>query len=69
MKTTSYAQKNKLQKNLTILFFLIIPLFYLLYLAVYPVAMMLYYSFTDWKGSATPLTFVGLNNYIRGVNY
>lgn len=62
---TSYAQRNKHQKNLTILFFLIIPLFYLLYLAVYPVTMMLYYSFTDWKGSATPFEFVGLNNYIR----
>lgn len=64
----SYAKRNQTQKNRTIVLFLIIPLFYLIYLAGYPVLMMLIYSFTDWKGSATPYNFVGLQNYIRIFN-
>ncbi len=59
------GKKREQQKRRTIVLFLIIPLFFLLYFTIYPIAKMLFYSLTDWKGSASPYQFVGFSNYLN----
>lgn len=62
-KTGNMAAKRQREKNKIIILFLIVPLLFLIYFTIYPVATMLIYSFTDWKGSSTPFNFVGFRNY------
>ncbi|MDE6388225.1 MAG: sugar ABC transporter permease [Lachnospiraceae bacterium] len=59
------AAKRQREKNKIIIAFLIVPLLFLLYFTVYPVVTMLLYSFTDWKGSATPFSVLGVKNYVE----
>lgn len=56
--------KYNRNKKYLIISFLFIPLLFLMYFTVYPIFMMFIYSFTDWKGSSTPFSFVALKNYI-----
>jgi len=61
----SYVSKRNREKNKLLFLFLFIPLIFLIYFTVYPVVTMLFYSFTDWKGSITKTNFVGFSNYIE----
>ena len=61
---TKNGLKYNRNRRILIICFLSIPLAFLIYFTVYPVFMMLMYSFTDWKGSATPFSFVGISNFI-----
>ncbi len=64
-KMNRLAAKRQREKNKIIIAFLIVPLLFLLYFTVYPVVTMLLYSFTDWKGSATPFSVLGVKNYVE----
>lgn len=57
------GSKREWQKRKILILFLTVPMLFLLYFTVYPIATMLFYSFTDWKGSVTPYEFVGIYNY------
>lgn len=48
----------------TPLLFMAVPLVLLITLTYYPVANMIWYSFTDWDGIALDKNFIGLKNYI-----
>ncbi len=60
-----YTRRKETSKRLTICVFLFIPLFLLVYIAGYPVLMMLVYSFTNWKGTLSAFQFVGIDNFVR----
>lgn len=64
-KMNRLAAKKRKEKGKIIVAFLIVPLLFLGYFTVYPVVTMLLYSFTDWKGSATPFQFLGFKNYVE----
>lgn len=51
------------QKRL-IVAFLFVPLVFLIFFTIYPICMMVFYSFTNWKGSSTPFEILGLANYV-----
>lgn len=50
--------------RVTPLLFMAIPLVLLITLTYYPVANLIWYSFTDWDGIALGKNFIGLNNYV-----
>ena len=52
------------RSRVTPLLFLAVPLILLITLTYYPVANMIWYSFTDWDGIALDKNFVGLKNFI-----
>lgn len=45
--------------------FLAVPLALLVTLTYYPVASMIWYSFTDWDGIDQTKTFIGLDNFVQ----
>lgn len=63
MKKTNRL-KHQREKNILVFCFLIVPLLFLFFFTIYPVFMMVIYSFTNWKGSSTPFDWVGIKNYI-----
>ncbi|MGN1142425.1 MAG: carbohydrate ABC transporter permease [Oliverpabstia sp.] len=63
MKKKKELKYNRERRRI-IICFLIVPLAFLVYFTIYPVAMMFVYSFTNWKGSSTPYDFLGIKNYI-----
>lgn len=58
-------KRYKREKSILIVSFLAIPLFLLLLFTFYPIAVMLFNSFTQWNGLSSPEGFVGFDNYIR----
>lgn len=50
--------------KVTPLLFMAVPLVLLITLTYYPVANMIWYSFTDWDGIALEKNFIGLKNYV-----
>lgn len=64
-KINRLAAKRNRERRKIIIAFLAVPLVFLLYFTVYPVVTMLLYSFTDWKGSATPFRVLGIKNYVE----
>jgi ABC-type sugar transport system permease subunit len=50
--------------QLTPLLFLAVPLVLLITLTYYPVANMIWYSFTDWDGISPDKNFIGLKNFV-----
>lgn len=66
LKTTVRGSlaNNKVQQKIIICTFLIVPVALLLLFTYIPLAEMVRWSFTDWRGF-TEMNFVGLKNYIR----
>jgi ABC-type sugar transport system permease subunit len=54
----------KFRSQLTPLLFLAVPLVLLITLTYYPVANMIWYSFTDWDGISLDKNFIGLKNFV-----
>ncbi|WP_375388263.1 carbohydrate ABC transporter permease [uncultured Amnibacterium sp.] len=50
--------------RITPLLFMAVPLVLLITLTYYPVANMIWYSFTDWDGISLEKNFIGLKNYV-----
>lgn len=59
------ARSFKLQKKVTPLLFLMIPLLLLVVFTYIPVANMFSYSFLKWDGLGDDKVFIGLENYIE----
>lgn len=55
----------KLQKNLTLVSFLAIPVLLLSLFVVYPLARLLQLSFTDWDGLSKTFNYIGFGNYVK----
>lgn len=53
------------QKKLTIVAFLIIPVSLLLVFSYYPALRLVYFSLTSWDGVSFKKEFIGLSNYFR----
>lgn len=51
------------QRKLILGTFLVIPLFMLLVFTYYPAVRLVYLSFTDWNGTSSDYSFLGLDNY------
>ena len=64
-KVQNFRRKRRKQECITLIIFLSIPLLFLFYFSVYPVLSMLYYSFTDWRGTSGSQHFVGWGNYVH----
>lgn len=64
-KVQNFRRKRRRQECITLIIFLSIPLLFLFYFSVYPVLSMLYYSFTDWRGTSGSQHFVGWGNYVH----
>jgi ABC-type sugar transport system permease subunit len=54
----------KARSQMTPLLFLAVPLVLLITLTYYPVANMIWYSFTDWDGISLDKNFIGLKNFV-----
>lgn len=55
----------KVQKRITIITFLILPLVFLIVFTFIPAINMIYYSFTSWNGYSLTKQFIGFANYKR----
>ncbi|CDZ25112.1 sugar ABC transporter permease [[Clostridium] cellulosi] len=55
----------KVQKRITIISFLILPVLFLIVFTFIPAMNMIWYSFTDWNGYSLTKRFIGFANYKR----
>lgn len=56
---------TKMQKNILIVSFLLVPVILLAMFVIYPTLKLVQLSFTDWDGFTRNLEYIGINNYIK----
>lgn len=54
-----------MQKNITLVLFLFVPVILLCMFVIYPTLKLFQLSLTDWNGTSNTLNYVGIKNYIK----
>jgi len=63
MRSMSAGKRMDLEKNITIVSFLLVPFLLLLLFSYYPAVKLFQFSFAEWNGIDPQLKYVGFDNY------